>query len=113
MCVTWNRAVKKMYSLPYHTHSWQLGPLTNQLHIKYQLFARDIKLLHSIKCEISDDIAREYLSCALSNFNTIIGYKLAFYRLNFIIGILEHDLKYCLKDVKPEPLSIKRQSLVQ
>ena len=31
----------------------------------------------------------------------------------FNISILEHDLKYSLEHVKPEPLSIKRQSLVQ
>ena len=113
MCITWNKAVRKMYSLPYHTHRWILGPLTNQRHIKYQLFARDIKLLHSIKCQISNSIVRECLSCALSNSNTVIGYKLAFYRENFNISILEHDLKYSLEHVKPEPLSIKRQSLVQ
>ena len=90
-----------MYSLPYHTHRWILGPVTNQRHIKYQLSARDIKLLHSI----SNSIVRECLSCALSYSNTVIGYKLAFYRENFNISILEHDLKYCLKHVKPEPLS--------
>ena len=70
-------------------------------------------MLHSIKCQISNSIVRECLSCALSNSNTVIGYKLAFYRENFNISILEHDLKYCLEHVKPEPLSIKRQSLVQ
>ena len=47
MCVTWNKAVRKMYSLPYSTHRWILGPLTNQRHIKYQLFARQNKLFHS------------------------------------------------------------------
>ena len=46
----------------------------------------------------------------LSNSNTVIGYKLAFYRENCNISILEHDLKYCLEHVKREPLSIKRQS---
>ena len=77
------------------------------------MFARDIKLLHSIKCEISNIIVRKCLSCALSNSNTVIGYKLAFYSGNFNIDILEHDMKYFLEHVKPEPLSIKRQSPVQ
>ena len=81
--------------------------MTNQRHIKYQLFAKDIKLLHSIKCEISNSIVRECLSCALSNS------ILVFYRENFNISILEHDLQYCLEHVKPEPLSINRQSHVQ
>ena len=102
-----------MYSLPYDTHRWILGPLTNQCHIKYQLFARNNKLLHSIKHEISNSIVRVCLSCAFGNSNTVIGYKLAFHRETFNISILEHDLKYCLEHVKPELLSIKRQSLVQ
>ena len=55
-CITWNKAVRRMYSLPYHTHRWILGPLTNKRRIKYQLFARVIKLLHSMKCEISNSI---------------------------------------------------------
>ena len=76
ICITWNKAVRKMYSLPYDTHRWILGPLTNQRNIRYQLFARDIKVLHSIKYEISNSIVRECLSCALI---TVIGYKLAFY----------------------------------
>ena len=79
MCITWNRAVRKMYALPCNTHRWILGPLTSQRHIKYQLFARDIKLLPSIKYEISNSIVSECLSCALSDSNTDIGYKLAFY----------------------------------
>ena len=70
------------------------------------MFARDIKLLHSIKCEISNSFVRECLSCALRNSNTVIGYKLTFYRKK-LISILEHDLKYCLEHVKPEPQSIK------
>ena len=112
ICITWNKAVRKMFSVPYDTHRWILGPLTNQRHIRYQLFARDIKLLHSIKYEISNSIVSECLSCALSDSNTVIGYKLVFYRENFNISILEHDLKYCLEHVKTEALSIEGQSLI-
>ena len=87
--------------------------MTNQRDIRYQLFARDIKLLHYIKHEISNSIVSECLSCDLNNSNTVIGYKLVYYRENFNIVILEHDLKYCLEHVKPEPLSIERQSLIK
>ena len=78
--VTWNKAVRKIYSLPFDAYRWILGPVTNQRHKKYQLFARDIKLLHSIKCEISNTIVKECLSCALSDSDRVIGYKLFFYR---------------------------------
>ena len=77
------------------------------------MFAKDIKLLHFIKCGINNGFVSGCLSCALSNYNTVIGYKLAFYKETFNIIILEHDLKYCLEHVKPESLSIQRQSLVQ
>ena len=42
-----------------------------------------------------------------------ISYKMAFYRDNLNINILEHDLKYCLEHRKSESLSIKRQSLIK
>ena len=90
-----------------------IRPIDKSRSYKISIVCRDNKLLHSIKCEISNSIVRECLSCVLSNSNTVIDYKLAFYRENFNISILEHDLKYCLDHVKPEPLSIKRQSLVQ
>ena len=77
------------------------------------MFARDIKLLYSIKCEISNSIVMECLTCVINSSNTVMGHKQAFYRENFNISILEHGLKYCLEHVKPETLSIKRQSLVQ
>ena len=66
----WNKAARKMYSLPCHTHRWILDTLTNQRHIRYQF---------------------------LPSFN---------------ISILEHDFKYCLEHVKPEPLSVERKLLV-
>ena len=90
-----------------------IRPIDKPTSYKISIVCGYIKLLHSINCEISSSIVSECLSCALSNSNTVIDYKLAFYRENFNVSILEHDLKCCLEHVKPEPLSIKRQSLVQ
>ena len=61
--------------------------------------------IHFIKCELSNSIVRECISFAAILIQLVIGYNLAFYRENFNISSLEH--------VKLEPLSIKRQSLVQ
>ena len=41
-----------MNALAYDTHRCIVDPLTIQRHIKYQLFTRVIKLLHSIKNEL-------------------------------------------------------------
>ena len=45
-CVTaWNIGVRKIIGLPYTTHTWMLGPLTNSVHMKYKLYIRDLKFL--------------------------------------------------------------------
>ena len=46
-CVTaWNIGVRKILRLPYTTHTWMLGPLTNSVHMKYKLYIRDIKIFN-------------------------------------------------------------------
>ena len=46
MYITWNKAVRKTYALPCEIRRILLDPLPDQRHIKYELFARDIKLLY-------------------------------------------------------------------
>jgi len=31
-CIQWNKAVRKLFRLPYRTHTWLLGPLIDQPH---------------------------------------------------------------------------------
>ena len=46
LCVTaWNIGVRKILGLLYTTHTWMLGPLTNSVHMKYNLYIRDLKFL--------------------------------------------------------------------
>ena len=48
-----------------------------QYHIKYNLFARVIKLLHTMKYDIVNNIVSDYLCSATLhvNANTVIGNK--------------------------------------
>ena len=41
----WNIGVRKIPGLPYTTHIWMLGSLTNSVHMKYKLYIRDFKFL--------------------------------------------------------------------
>ena len=43
MYITWNKAVRKIHALQCDTQRRSLDPLTNQRHLKYIFFARDIK----------------------------------------------------------------------
>ena len=88
------------------------GSLLNQRPIKYKLFARDMKLLHFIKLEISNIIGSCF-SLHIKQHSYSYVLQISFVQKKSDVRILEHDLKYCLGHVKPEPLSIRRQSLVQ
>ena len=41
--MAWNIGVRKILGLPYNTHTWMFGPLTNSVHMKYKLYIRDLK----------------------------------------------------------------------
>ena len=44
-CTQWNTCIRSIYSLPYNTHRWLLGPLVDQYHISHQYILRDTKFL--------------------------------------------------------------------
>ena len=41
-----NKAIRKIFSLPYQSHRWLLGPLIVQYHKSNQLIRRDIKCVY-------------------------------------------------------------------
>ena len=43
MCVAWNKAVRRIWRLPYIAHTNILGPLNGQLHISDQFAIRFVK----------------------------------------------------------------------
>ena len=88
-----------------------LGPLIGQYHIKYQLYMKDIKLLYNMSMFVKNTIVQECLHNAMYNANTVIGYKLAFYRENVYINLFENDINYCLRQVHTATLDMEDQSI--
>lgn len=68
-CVQWNKAVRRLYNLPYRTHTWLLGPLIGQSHISVQLAVKTLRFIHgmvkSSNCIVSY-IALIAKHCAMS-----------------------------------------------
>ena len=110
-CTQWNKSIRKIFSLPYNTHRWLLGPLVKQCHIRYQLYLRDIKFVYRLLC-CDNSIIQTCINNASKNANTLIGYKLSFFRSMFGINIFGNSLQYCLQQAKPINLSIEQQSHV-
>ena len=44
VCTTWNKGVRRIFNLPHDAHTWLLGPLLKQNHIKKQDFT--LSILH-------------------------------------------------------------------
>ena len=52
-CTQWNKAIRKIFSQPYQSHRWLLGPLIGQYHIINQLINNNninIYLKSNIQC---------------------------------------------------------------
>ena len=107
-CTQWNKAIRKIFSLPYQSHRWLLGPLIGQYHISNQLIRRDIKCLYRmINCP--NAIIRQYILNAYYNANSLIGYKLAYFRSSFGIDIFNCDFMSSIENSKPNVLLDEQQ----
>ena len=85
--IQWNKCIRRIYSLPYNTHRWLLGPLIGQYHIRFQLILRDIKCVHSL-LQSPNSSVRQCIMNASSNANTLIGYKMSYYGSMYGIDII-------------------------
>ena len=96
----WNKCIRRIYSLPYNTHRWLLGPLIGQYHIRHQFILRYIMFLHRL-LQSPNSIVRQCIMNASSNANTLIGYKMSYYRSMYGIDVWHADLNHCLLRAKP------------
>ena len=96
----WNRAVRKIFKLPYQTRRWLLGPLIDQLDIRYQFYARDIKLLFQVK-RCNNITVMQCLYNAYHNSSSLIGCKMSFFRYKFGFIVNQSNIQYCLARARP------------
>ena len=79
-----NIGVRKILGLPYKTHTWILGSVTNSVHMRYKLYIRDLKF--STRFSQCDNVlVRSCFTIISNNANSILGNKLAYVRDRFAI----------------------------
>ena len=78
ICTTWNIGVRTVLKLPIDTHSYFLGPLLRQNHIRHQLQVRSIRFLYNMYYS-NNTIVRSCFKPAILDANSCIGAKLAFF----------------------------------
>ena len=88
-----------------------LGPLIGQYHISNQLIRQDIKCVYRmINC--TNAIIRQCILNAYYNANSLIGYKLAYFRSSFCIDIFNCDIMSSIEKSKPNVLLAEQHAQV-
>ena len=87
-CVQWNKAVRRILKLPYRTHTWLLGPLLNQQHVKIQF---QIKILRFVYKMLNN--TNNVISCIsrLANYssNTPLGRNMSYLRFKYDVNFTD------------------------
>jgi len=85
-CVQWNKAVRKIFNLPYRTHTWLLGPLMEQDHISVNLYIKSLRFMYKM-CNSTNNtvsflghIARNCATLPLGGNMSYLRFK---YNVNF------------------------------
>ena len=110
-CTQWNKSVRNIFYLPHNAHRWLLGPLLNQPHISHQFYIRDIKFLHRM-LHCNNSIVNQCIMHSSHDANTLIGYKLLFFRSKFGYNFYDLSLSQCLKYSSPVHLTAEKRSQV-
>ena len=79
ICTTWHIGVRTVLKHPFYTHSYFLGTLLRQTHIRHHLQVRSITFLYNMYYSINT-IVRSCFKHAIVNVNSCIGAKLDFIR---------------------------------
>ena len=72
VCTSWNKDVRRILNIPHDAHTWLLGPLMKQNHIKKQFIVRTLRFLFCI-LKSHNGIIQVCTLNALSNANSLMG----------------------------------------
>ena len=87
-------------------------PLIKQYHITNQLIRRDIKFVYRM-LNCPNAIIRIFLSNASDNDNSLIGYKIVYFRSDFSIDIFNCDIMTSIKKSNRNVLSCEQRAQIQ
>ena len=96
VCTSWNKGVRRILNLPHDAHTWLLGPLLKQNHIKKQFIVRTLRFLFCM-LKSHNGIVQVCTLNSLSNANSPMGSNLFFLRFKYGINFHSHRLALCIK----------------
>ncbi len=75
-------------NLPYRTHTWLLGPVMGQFHIRIQLYVKTLRFLHYMSNSTNAVVAYIYSMANLSSMSPL-GKNISWFRFSF--GVNFHN----------------------
>ena len=90
--INWNKAIRRILCLPTRTHTWMLGPLSDQLHISTQLYIRSVKFIVCL-LQSKNEIVHCIMNNAVSNAMSPLGNTIALVRYNYNHDIINDILQ--------------------
>ncbi len=101
ICTEWNKAVRKVWRLPYTAHTNMLGPLNGQCHIFEQFVNRFIKFYNRM-CHSKNDTVNFLSNVAIQNMQSVTRKNMLFIKWRYNVDILNCNVYRCIHDVKHE-----------
>ena len=99
LCVTWNKAVGRVFNVPYTTHTILLGQLPNTCHVPMQLVKRLCKLIDGMLV-INNVIVRHMVRRAISSAQSPLGRNIAIIRRRYAIRVADVSEHHVYRQVK-------------
>jgi hypothetical protein len=103
--VAWNKVVRRIYGLPFQTHTNLLSPIIGKTHIKFQIFSNFINFAYSA-FRSPNPIVRSIAHNSGPRLTTLFGSNLCYVLSQFRVNVNEfaryskHDLSLLLKRIK-------------
>ena len=98
-CVTWNKAVRRVFNVPYTTHTILLGQLLNTCHVSMQLVKRLRKFIDGMLV-INNVIVRHMVRRAISSAQSPLGRNIAIIRRRYAIRVADVSEHHVYRQVK-------------
>lgn len=91
-CIQWNKAVRRILNLPYRTHTWLLGPLMRQRHIRFQFQIKFLRFIHQM-LNSTNNVVSYVARVARFSSNTILGRNISYMRYKYDVNFNDrlHD----------------------
>ena len=97
--------------MPFNTHTWLLGPITEQNNIQTQLYISNYRFLYYAS-RSSYVIGKQFINHAIYNWNSDLGYKFAFYRYAYNIDVF-CTMKHAISKITVNELTHDQLALVK